>query len=269
MTLPSYAMNAASFPLMYERELVVPLFRPWVDDLFERVGLAEGDSLLDIACGTGIVARVARERLGRSARIVGVDVSAGMLAVAGELARDIDWREGNAMSLPVPGDEKFTVVACQQGLQFVPDKLAAVREMRRVLAPGGRVVVATWLGLEHNPLFRDLHAAAERRFGPIHDERFGFGDGEALRAVLAASGLRDVEVAVVRRTIRVPDAAAFLHLNCMAEIGMSRVGAQLDDNGRAHLVSVLERESAHALAPYRQGAGLAFEMATHVATARA
>src|SRR5690606_17003940 len=138
-----------------------------------------------------------------------------------------------------------------------------------VLAAGGRVVVATWLGLEHNPLFRDLHTVAERRFGPIHDERFGYGDGEALRALLAAGGLRDAEVTALRRVIRVRDAAAFLHLNCRAEIGMSKVGAQLSDDGRAHLVSVLERESAAALAPYRDDGGLAFETAANVATARA
>ena len=91
-----------------------------------------GDSLIDVACGTGIAARIGRERLGPEARIVGVDVAPAMLAVARTVDPTIDWREGNAVSLPVRATEHFTVLTCHQGLQFMPDKLAAIREMRRV-----------------------------------------------------------------------------------------------------------------------------------------
>ena len=137
MALPDYAMNLSNFPEMYERFLVGPLFQPWADVLLDRVSLAAGDRVLDVACGTGIVARRAKVRLGEAGQVVGVDVSPQMLTIARDVAPDIDWREGNASALPVGATEKFDVVVCQQGLQFFPDKSAASAQMRAVLAPGG------------------------------------------------------------------------------------------------------------------------------------
>src|SRR5262245_45406857 len=101
MTLPSYAMNQASFPERYEQWLVGSLFRPWAELTLDEVKLSSGDHVLDIACGTGIVARVAKERLGDAGYVVGVDVSPDMLAVARAVAPPIDWREGNAIALPL------------------------------------------------------------------------------------------------------------------------------------------------------------------------
>ena len=125
MSLPSYAMNQASFPEMYERWLVGPLFRPWAEMTLEEVRVSPDDRILDIACGTGIVARLASERLGDAGHVVGVDLSPDMLAVARALAPDVDWREGNASALPLRDGEQFDVVVCQQGLQFFPDRPAA------------------------------------------------------------------------------------------------------------------------------------------------
>ena len=130
---------ATTFTEIYERVLVGPLFRPFAEQLVAQVAPQRGDSLIDVACGTGIVARVAREHLGPEARIVGVDVAPAMLAVARSVDQTIDWRQGNATSLPVANAEHFTVLTCHQGLQFMSDKPAAIREMRRVLVPGGRV----------------------------------------------------------------------------------------------------------------------------------
>jgi ubiquinone/menaquinone biosynthesis C-methylase UbiE len=133
MTMPGYAMNQATFPEMYERWLVQPLFRPWADVTLEEVGLSPGDRVLDIACGTGIVARVASARVGEAGHVVGIDISPDMLAVARKVAPGVDWREGDATSLPLPAGEQFDVVVCQQGLQFFPDKPVAAAQMRRVL----------------------------------------------------------------------------------------------------------------------------------------
>ncbi|TIT58203.1 MAG: methyltransferase domain-containing protein, partial [Mesorhizobium sp.] len=88
-------------PQMYERWLVGPLFRPWAEMALDELELSSGDRLLDIACGTGIVARVARERLGEAGYIVGVDISPDMLAVARAVESAIDWRQGNAGELPL------------------------------------------------------------------------------------------------------------------------------------------------------------------------
>jgi len=163
--------TATTFTEIYERVLVGPLFRPFAERLVARLALQRGDSVLDVACGTGIVARLAREQLGPAARIVGVDVSPAMLAVARTVDQTIDWRQGNAASVPLGTDEPFTVVTCHQGLQFMPDKPDAVREMRRVLAAEGRLAIATWRSLADIPGMRDLNAVVERHVGPIVDSR--------------------------------------------------------------------------------------------------
>ncbi|HZR26962.1 MAG TPA: methyltransferase domain-containing protein, partial [Vicinamibacterales bacterium] len=98
---------ATAFTEIYERMLVGPLFRPFAERLFDRVGPRGGDSVIDVACGTGIVARIARERLGLAAPIIGIDVAPAMLAVARVVDPSIDWREGNAASLPVAATERL------------------------------------------------------------------------------------------------------------------------------------------------------------------
>src|SRR5215470_11339677 len=185
---------ATTFTEIYERVLVGPLFRPFVEQLIARVNLVRGDSVLDVACGTGIVARVARERLGPDARIVGVDLAPAMLAVARAVDQTIDWRQGDATSLAVGAGELFSVVTCHQGLQFMPDKPAAIREMRRVLAPRGRVAIATWSALEDLAGMRELNAIAEHHVGRIVDSRHSLGDGNALKSLMVDAGFNGVNV---------------------------------------------------------------------------
>jgi len=264
MALPAYAMGRASFPELYERILVAPIFRPWVEDLLERAGARTGARLLDLACGTGIVARLARTRVGASGRVVGVDLSAPMLEEARRHAPDVEWREGDACRLPL--EEAFDAVVCQQGFQFFPDKAAAAREIRRVLAREGRAVVATWCSLEESPCYREAHAVAERHLGPVADARFGLG-ASALERHLAAAGLRILKMETLRKTLRFDDPSAFLRMNAMALVGMS--GKALDDAARERMVAAIAADSAAAAAPYLDGGRLAFEAATSVATATA
>ena len=121
---------------VYERELVPALFGRWASDLVEAAGIREGGRVLDVACGTGAVTRVAATRAGPAGRVVGLDVNPNMLAAARSAVRDraIEWREGSAHEMPFP-DASFDVVLCQQGLQFFPDRAAGLREMCRVLVP--------------------------------------------------------------------------------------------------------------------------------------
>jgi ubiquinone/menaquinone biosynthesis C-methylase UbiE len=267
MALPAYAMNQSNFAEMYEAWLVQPLFRPWAEVLLESVALGSGDRVLDIACGTGIVARLAKERLGDDGRVVGLDLSAQMLAVANTVAPSVEWREGNALALPF--DEKtFDVVLCQQGLQFFPDKPAAAREMRRVLAPAGRLAVATWRPVEEIPFFMDLQRVAERHLGTIVDQRYAFGDATALETVLSDAGLHDVRVETKSCTLRFADAAPFLRMNAMAFVGMSTALGEASVEKRAELVAAIARESTETLAPHADGEGIAFAISTNVATGR-
>ena len=267
MTLPSYAMNQASFPEMYEHWLVGPLFRPWAELTLDEVRLSPGDRVLDVACGTGIVARVAKERLGDSAHVVGIDVSADMLAVARSVAPDIDWREGNANSLPLRDEEQFDIVVCQQGLQFFPDKAGAVTEMRRALSDRGRLAIATWRSDDEIPFFRELRNVAERHLGAITDHRYSFGDAAQLEGLLRDAGFEDVQVKTISRTIRFNDGEPFIRLNTMAFVGMSTTGKTLGDDERKRVMDVIIKESAPVLQQYSDGSELAFELRTNLATA--
>jgi ubiquinone/menaquinone biosynthesis C-methylase UbiE len=267
MSLPAYAMSRASFPEMYEQLLVGPLFRPWVEDLLERVELSPGCRLLDVACGTGIVARVAHEHFGGEVQVVGVDLSPQMLAVAAAVAPTLEWREGAATALPAR-DGEFHAVLCQQGVQFFQDKLAALREMRRVLAPEGRVAIAVWRAVEESPLLHALNQVAERHLGTVTDQRYSYGDPDVLESLLRDAGFSDIRVETRRRTIRFPDTDTFVRLNAMALVGMSAAASSMDDQQRSRAVATIVEESAVLLPPYTEAGGLFFEIGTNIASAR-
>lgn len=258
---------ATTFTEIYERVLVGPLFRPFAEQLVARVGPNRGDSVIDVACGTGIVARVARERLGPEARIVGVDVAPAMLAVARTVDPTIDWREGNAVSLPVSDSEHFTVLTCHQGLQFMPDKPAAIREMRRVLAPGGRVAIATWRSLEDVPGMRDLNAVAEGHVGRIVDSRHSFGDAAALSRLLVDAGFSHVNVQTLAHDVQFADGALFARLNAMAVIGMSEKGKTMSEAERGELAGRIAADSGHAIAKATKNGMFVLPLTTNIATA--
>jgi ubiquinone/menaquinone biosynthesis C-methylase UbiE len=268
MTLPAYANKQPTFPELYEGSLVGPLFQPFAEVLLDRVGLAPGDRLLDIACGTGIVARLAKTRLGARGHVVGVDLSPQMLAVARTAAPDVEWREGNASALPLHDGETFDVVTCQQGLQFFPDKQAAVREMRRALGAGGRLAVATWRPLEDIPFFLALHRNAERHLGPFADARHSLGDANAVQSLLDAAGLRDVRVDVVSLTVRFPDAATLARLDANAVVGMSARGKEMSEEQRAEVTAAIASDAVAAIAPFTEGGGATFEISSILALAR-
>jgi ubiquinone/menaquinone biosynthesis C-methylase UbiE len=261
--------SGMTFPEMYERVLVDPLFRPWAELLLDEVGLAVGERVLDVACGTGIVARLAQQRVGRTGTVVGVDLSAPMIALARKVAPGIDWREGDATALPLPDGERFDVVVCQQGLQFVPDKAAAADQMRRALAAGGRVAVSTWRPDEQFPVLRELRRIAERHIGAIADKRHGFGEAGPLERLLRDAGFRDVRSKVSARTVRFTDAAAFVRLNAMALVGMSAASRSLRDDEREQTVAAIAADSAGLVRAQNDGTGLAYDIAAVVATGRA
>lgn len=259
---------ALSFPEIYERDLVGPLFKPWAGPLLDDVQLAEGDRLLDVACGTGIVARVAKARLRATGVVVGVDSSGPMLAVARRVAPDIDWREGDAAALPLGEGERFQVVTCQQGLQFFPDRAMAIQQMHSSLVTGGRVAVSAWRPDDEMPLLRALRDAAERRLGPIVDRRHSFGGADALCALLESAGFTNVTSRIVSQDIRFTDGAVFVRLNATALTGMSGASREMSEAERQEMVDTISRESVDLARPYTDQAGLIFELRANVATGR-
>jgi ubiquinone/menaquinone biosynthesis C-methylase UbiE len=255
------------FPEMYEQALVPALFRPWAEDLVRLVNIGAGDNLLDIACGTGIVARLAKERTGPAGHIVGVDVNPAMLDVARRQAPDIEWRVGDAAALPVSESGAFGVVVCQQGLQFFPDRMAALAEMRRILAPAGRVAVSTWRSDEEMAVLRDLRAIAERHVGSVADRRHSLSDAEELRRMLVDAGFKDVRVAPVTKTVRFQDGTTFVNLNAIALVGMSNRAQGLSNEARSEAVQAIVAESQDLIAANTGAQGFAYEIGANVATA--
>jgi ubiquinone/menaquinone biosynthesis C-methylase UbiE len=201
-----------SAPENYQRYLVPAIFGPFATDLLELSAMQPGERVLDVACGPGVVARLAAAVVGATGRVVGVDLNAGMLAVARTLpssrAAPVEWREDDAAALQLP-DGGFDVVLCQQGLQFFPDRPAALREMRRVLSPTGRLVLSTWREIGLSPGFAALAEALARHVpaavatirGP-----FALGDADELRALVAGAGFKDVAVRPLARTLCFPSA---------------------------------------------------------------
>ena len=248
--------------------LVPSLFRPWAEQLVGRVPLSSGARVLDVACGTGIVARLAAGRAGSAGHVVGVDVNPAMIAMARSVSAEVDWREGDAAALPVADGETFDVVLCQQGLQFFPDRVKAVAEMRRVLAPGGRLGVSTWRSDEEMPILRELRRIAERHLGPVMDRRHSFPDGREMENLLADAGFEDVRVQPITRTIRFDDGQVFISLNAMALAGMSPAAKDLDDEARKDVVGAIVADSRSLLAAQNSGGGFEYEIGANVATAR-
>ena len=153
----------------YERNLVPIVFAPWADELVETAALRQGDRVLDVACGTGIVARIAARKLGNTAGVVGVGCKR-----ADDHGRSLDGN-GRGHRHRVVGSQRgrtalpeaaFDVVLCQSGLQFFPDRSASLREMRRVLKPGGRLILSVWGPIERSRGFAVAADAVARHIGP-------------------------------------------------------------------------------------------------------
>ncbi|MGE0869074.1 MAG: class I SAM-dependent methyltransferase [Kofleriaceae bacterium] len=197
------AQRIPEFAEIFERLLVPAIFERYARDLIDRARpFGPSDRILDLGCGTGIVARLVRGRLGGAARITGVDVHAGMLAKARSIAPDIEWIEGNAVALPF-ADRSFEIVLAQQVLQFVPDRAAAARELQRILAPGGRLIASTWRPRPYQPLFEALGQVVEHHLGPGNDKRWSL-DGDELASMLRTAGFVDVHLETISLEERYP-----------------------------------------------------------------
>jgi ubiquinone/menaquinone biosynthesis C-methylase UbiE len=206
---------------LYERYLVPAITSLWATDLIERAAPQTGERVLDLACGTGIVARLAAVRMGKG-RIVGMDINRGMLAVARSLpdaASLIEWQEGSAMDLPLP-NEAFDLILCQLGLQFFPDRPAAVGEMRRVLVSGGRIALSVFTAIEHTPATNALADALDRHIGAGASQtkrsEHVLCDPQELRELVTREGFRNVSITTVTQTIRFPSAGEYVRVQLSA-----------------------------------------------------
>jgi ubiquinone/menaquinone biosynthesis C-methylase UbiE len=250
-----------------ERYLVPALFASWVPDLLDAAEVREGQRVLDVACGTGIVARGAADRVGTSGRVVGLDINPAMLetARAADLRGTVEWRDGDATELPF-GEGEFDAVVCQQGLQFVPDPVRAAAEMGRV-AGEGPVVVAVWSPLDENVVFDRFAAALGRHAGAkaaeIMRSPFQLSDPDRLREVFAQAGFSSVDLVTRTHPVRFASAEAMVREEQISSPLAEPLGA-LDAKERGALV----KDVAETLAEHLGEEGLRFPMHNQIVTAR-
>jgi ubiquinone/menaquinone biosynthesis C-methylase UbiE len=258
-----------SAPELYQRYLVPAVTAMWAADLVDRAALREGERVLDVACGTGVVARIAAERVGATGRVTALDLNAGMLAVARSLppvnGAVIDWREGSALALPFPV-AAFDVVFCQLGLQFFPDRPHALLEMRRALTPGGRLALNVFGPIEHNPATHALAAALDRHIGQdastAKRTEHALADTEQLRRLVADAGFPDIEIDTVSKLVRFPSPADYVRIQ-LAATPLASVVVQYDTASRERLVEEVVKDVGAALTSYTKMEGLTFPQEVH------
>lgn len=248
---------------IYKEFFVPALFLEWAPRVADAAGLAPGQKVLDVACGTGVVAREAVPRVAPGGSVTGLDRNPDMLAVAGRAAPGIAWRQGLAESLPFE-DRAFHAVVSQFGLMFFEDRAAALREMWRVLKPGGRLAVAVWDALEHSPGYADMAALLRRLFGErIANELrapFALGDPAAVRSLFTQAGIPQVEIRTLDGTARFPSIEAWVH----TDVKGWTLADLIDDAQYRTLLEAAKRELKRY--EHRDGT-VAFAAPGHIVTA--
>lgn len=256
----------------YEREMVPVLFRPWVAPLLELAAPVAGEHVLDLATGTGIVARQAALRVGAQGRVVGVDLNPQMLGVAQVEAAlegvDIEWKRGNIEVLPFQ-DGEFDLVTCQHGLQFVPDRAAALAEARRVLRDDGRIALAVWRGLDYHPFWSTFNDVLVELIGiPALASPFALGDSAELQALLASAGFRDIAIQARSMTAEFPDRDTFVAMEIDVIAAAVPETQHLDDRARADLTEAAKAKLAGAIDGQMCDGRLLVPMHSHLVLAR-
>ena len=245
------------------QELFVPaLFGQWAPRVADAAGIAGGGQrVLDVACGTGVLAREAAARVGPGS-VVGLDRNPVMLEEARRAAPAIDWQLGRAEEMPFAAGA-FDVVVSQFGLMFFDDQAAALREMRRVLRPGGALAVAVWGPIEEAPGYAAMAALLERLFGPrvALEIRapFRLGDRQLFASLLREADLAGAAVDTAIGTARFPSLTSWLH----ADVRGWTLADKIDDQQYA----LLEREAARDLGRFvGTGGAVEFPIAAHIAS---
>jgi ubiquinone/menaquinone biosynthesis C-methylase UbiE len=251
----------------YER-FVASWFASWAVDLVERANLQAGSEVLDVACGTGIVTRAAGPVIGPTGSIVATDLNDDMLTEARRHAIEgapVQWRQADAVELPFE-TETFDAVVCQQGLQFVPDKEAAVAEMRRVLRPAGVAAVSVWRSPEDNPYISALADGLSRHVSPDAGQTMlapcGFGDRDALELLFADAGFSSVEVHTVTIDREPMDAVGAIGGNLAALPIAAQIEAMRPDARDRMIDDIVD-----TLARYITDGDLASPNSAHIAVA--
>lgn len=250
----------------FEEHLVSRVFGPWAQFVVALAEPRRGERVLDVACATGAATRAAAAAAGRA---VGVDIDSAMISVArsraSELGDEIDWHCADAARLPF-GNAAFDLCFCLQGLQFFPDRVGALREMRRVLAPNGRLFVSVWASIEHAPGYYAVAQALERECIDASSIRqaFQLSAPGHVQELLENAGFFGITIRTEERSASFPSVDAFLAMLTAGSRAscnpFNDIAAGRRDSFRA---SVRDR-----LAPFIAADGLNIPYRAHIAQAR-
>jgi ubiquinone/menaquinone biosynthesis C-methylase UbiE len=258
---------------LYQRYLVPAITSLWAADLIARATPRTGERVLDIACGTGAVTRLAAERM-ESGYVAGLDFNPGMLAVARTVPSSgarIEWFEGSALALPF-NESSFDLILCQLGLQFFPDRSLALREMKRVAAPEGRLALSVYSGIEQTPGAHAFAEALDQRLGPdaskIKRAEHLFATPDEIRDLMIKAELEQVAVDVVTQRITFPTVLDYVRFQLTATPMASLLGDRNEAERDAvvrDIASTTQRLLDRAM--LRDGR-MTFPQQAYVATAR-
>jgi ubiquinone/menaquinone biosynthesis C-methylase UbiE len=244
----------------------------WGEDLIDRARPRAGEAVLDVACGTGVVTRLAAKAIG-DGHVTGLDLNAGMLAVAREVPGEgapITWIEASALDLPFAA-ETFDVVVCQLGLQFFPDQPLALREMRRVLRGSGRAALSVYSPIERTPGANAFVVALDEVLG-VHASRIkrgehAFAEPAQLKGLLQGAGFAAVDVQTVVQTIAFPSVLDYVRFQLLATPMTILLANRIETERQAIIASVASRTTTLCTPAMLEGGGFTFVQEAYVAIA--
>ena len=259
----AFRLSAAAAE-MYESQFVPALFAEWAPRLIELAGVAPGQAVLDVACGTGIVARTVADVQRGQGRVVGLDLNEAMLGVARRVRPELEWRQGDAARLPFP-DGAFDVALCQMAFMFFPDRTEVLREMARVVTASGTVAFAVPSRLDAQPAYAPFVEMAARHAGPeaigLLGTYFACGDLDGLGGLVESAGLQIAATRTHLGTVRCPSVDAFV----ATEVESTPLRERISDEVYARI-----REEARELlrAFTKRGGAAEIPLEGHVIVAR-
>lgn len=252
----------------YEAFVVSAIFRPWAEFIVDLAAPKPGDRVVDVACGTGIGARIAAERVAPNGMVTGLDIDPAMIAVAGDLAADaaveMDWHVASALEMPF-ADDSYDLCLCLQGLQFFPDRKAGLAETRRVLHPAGRLFASLWRRIEENKGHLALARALESQgidSAPVR-RPFSFADAGEINRTAREAGFRAVDVRQEEKLVKFQSVEGFIDALAAGAPSARHALVQIPDDRRGDFVA----EVTASLEPFVTGNGLELPMRSHLVIA--